>query len=93
MKLYCLTMDTPDPTRPPPAKENAPKADPSAPTTEAAWLALVAEKVNSLQYGVVQIVVHDSRIVQVERTERFRLAAPLPPKSQRPLAQPFEPGG
>jgi hypothetical protein len=38
----------------------------------APWLALVVEKVRSLQYGVVQIVVHDSHVVQVERTERHR---------------------
>ncbi len=36
------------------------------------WLAFVAEKVGSLHYGVVQIVVHDSQVVQVERTERHR---------------------
>ena len=36
------------------------------------WLALVAETVGSLNYGVVQIVVHDSQVVQVERTERYR---------------------
>jgi len=54
---------------------NAPEGDPT-PETDASWLALVAEKVKSLHYGVVQIVVHDSRIVQVERTERFRLTPP-----------------
>jgi hypothetical protein len=37
------------------------------------WLALVREKVASLQYGVVQIVVHNSRVTQIERTERTRL--------------------
>ena len=39
---------------------------------ESPWLALVADKVKTLHYGVVQIVVHDSRVVQVERTERHR---------------------
>ncbi len=50
------------------------KAANSAPSNlaEQPWLALVAEKVKSLQYGVVQIVVHDSQVVQVERTERHR---------------------
>ena len=37
------------------------------------WLSLVREKVESLRYGVVQIVVHDSRVTQIERTERTRL--------------------
>lgn len=41
-------------------------------SSEAPWLALVADKVKTLHYGVVQIVVHDSRVVQVERTERHR---------------------
>lgn len=39
---------------------------------DTAWLALVAEKARSMQFGVIQIVVHDSRVVQVERTERTR---------------------
>jgi hypothetical protein len=37
------------------------------------WLSLVREKVAGLQYGVVQIVVHNSRVTQIERTERTRL--------------------
>jgi len=40
------------------------------------WLTVVADSVKSLNYGVVQIVVHDSRVVQVERTERTRFDVP-----------------
>ena len=40
------------------------------------WLAVVAEKVKTIRYGVVQIVVHDSRVVQIERTERTRFEVP-----------------
>jgi hypothetical protein len=40
---------------------------------DAAWLALVAERVNTMRFGVVQITVHDSKVVQIERTERTRL--------------------
>ncbi|MDB4867742.1 MAG: hypothetical protein JWR03_2075 [Cohnella sp.] len=36
------------------------------------WLARITEAVTGLKYGTVQIVVHDGRIVQIERTERFR---------------------
>ena len=36
------------------------------------WLSVVHEKVASLRYGVVQIVIHDSRITQIERTEKIR---------------------
>jgi hypothetical protein len=41
-----------------------------------AWLGLVREKVDTLKFGVVQIVVHDSKVVQIERTEKTRLDAP-----------------
>jgi hypothetical protein len=37
------------------------------------WMDLVREKVRTLQFGVVQIVVHDSKVTQIERTERTRL--------------------
>ena len=36
------------------------------------WLELVREHVNSLRFGVVEIVVHESRVVQIEKTERLR---------------------
>lgn len=39
------------------------------------WIALVREKVESLRYGVVQLVVHDGRVTQIERTEKTRLPA------------------
>ena len=38
-----------------------------------AWLAIVRQKVESLRYGVVQIVVHDGQVTQIERTEKTRL--------------------
>jgi hypothetical protein len=43
------------------------------------WIALVREKVESLRYGVVQLVVHDGRVTQIERTEKTRLPAPREP--------------
>ncbi len=36
------------------------------------WLPLVQKQVTSLRFGVVQITVHDGRVVQVEITERLR---------------------
>lgn len=39
------------------------------------WVALVREKVEGLRYGVVQLVVHDGRVTQIERTEKTRLAS------------------
>jgi hypothetical protein len=37
------------------------------------WLSLVREKVEGLRYGIVQLVVHDGRVTQIERTEKTRL--------------------
>jgi len=37
------------------------------------WLEVVRRQVGSLHYGVVQIVVHDSQVTQIEKTERVRL--------------------
>jgi hypothetical protein len=36
------------------------------------WTKRIVQSVNGLEYGSVQIVVHDGRIVQIERTERKR---------------------
>ena len=43
------------------------------PTADDAWLELVRRHVGSLRYGVVQITVHDARVIQIEKTERVRL--------------------
>jgi hypothetical protein len=37
------------------------------------WLETVRKQVASLRFGMVQIVVHDSQVVQIERTEKVRL--------------------
>lgn len=39
------------------------------------WLDIVRQKVESLSFGVVQIVVHDRKVTQIERTEKTRLDA------------------
>lgn len=40
-----------------------------------AWLETVRAQVSSLKFGQVQIVVHDARVVQIERVEKFRFDA------------------
>jgi hypothetical protein len=40
------------------------------------WLDMVVQQVKSLRYGVLRIEVHDSRVVQIEKTERLRLDQP-----------------
>lgn len=41
-----------------------------------AWLELVRRQVGSLRFGVVQIVVHDSKVTEIDKTERVRLQNP-----------------
>lgn len=45
----------------------------TAPAPVPDWIALVREKVEGLRFGVVQLVVHDGRVTQIERTEKTRL--------------------
>jgi hypothetical protein len=45
------------------------------------WVSLVRAQVEGLKYGVVQLVVHDGRITQIERTEKVRLPSA---QSERP---------
>jgi len=37
------------------------------------WVGIVVRQVESLRFGVVQITVHDARVVQIEKTEKVRL--------------------
>lgn len=58
---------------------------PNAPTEPATasndWIEVVRRHVASLRYGVVQITVHGGKVVQVERTERFRFEGPGAPST------------
>jgi hypothetical protein len=40
---------------------------------EPSWVRLVQGQVETMRFGIVQIVVHDSRVVQIDRTEKLRL--------------------
>lgn len=46
------------------------------------WIKRIVQSVNGLEYGTVQIVVHDGRIVQIERTERRRFESDAAPGRQ-----------
>lgn len=43
------------------------------PSPQIDWLESVRQQVASLRFGVVQIVVHEGRVVQIERTEKIRV--------------------
>jgi hypothetical protein len=55
----------------PPAAERDPAARSTRPDREQV-LALLADLLADLKYGQIQITVHDSRIVQIDKTERLR---------------------
>lgn len=46
------------------------------------WIEVVQQQVSSLRFGVVQITVHESRVVQIERTERLRFDKSEPKPGQ-----------
>ena len=50
------------------------------PGTPPEWLRVVQEKVESLRFGVVQLIVHDGRVTQIERTEKTRLQSTRDPQ-------------
>ena len=52
---------------------NAPNTHISADRAIPDWVALVREKVEGLRFGVVQLVIHEGRVTQIERTEKTRL--------------------
>ena len=47
------------------------------------WEGVVRQLVGTLRFGVVQITVHESHVVQVERTEKVRFAQPSSQKPNR----------
>ena len=48
-------------------------SDSPEPENSEAWLDTVHQQVKSLRFGIVQIVIHDGRAVQIEKTEKIRL--------------------
>ena len=47
-------------------------------TAQSAWLGLLQKQVESLRFGTVQIVVHEGKDVQIEKTEKIRFEKPRP---------------
>jgi hypothetical protein len=39
---------------------------------DSSWLGAIKDHVESLRFGTVQIVVHEARVVQIEKTEKIR---------------------
>ena len=54
----------------------------------------ILEAVRGLEFGSVEIVVHDSQVVQIERREKQRLDKPTRPRNNDPQrATPSRPQG
>jgi hypothetical protein len=51
----------------------------------------ILDAVRGLEFGSVEIVVHDSQVVQIERREKQRLDKPAQPDSQARPARPTAP--
>ena len=45
----------------------------NVPSESPEWLSILAEQVSKTRFGVVQITIHDARVVQIDRTEKVRL--------------------
>ena len=52
-------------------------------TEPESWLDIVRQKVESMRFGSVQIVVHEGRVTQVESTEKTRLPNDSPSPSTK----------
>jgi hypothetical protein len=52
------------------------------------WVSVVIECVKSLRFGFVQITIHDSNVVHIERTERTRLEPTRGPEKSSSLIKP-----
>lgn len=55
-------------------------------TTEEPWLKALRQRVQSLRFGSVQLVIHEGRITQIEATEKLRFdrpEVPAGPKERR----------
>ena len=39
---------------------------------EPAWLGVLKDQIASLRFGSVQVIVHEARVVQIEKTEKVR---------------------
>lgn len=56
-----------------PMKVQQTETEVAANANDQQWLETVRRQVGSLRFGVVQVVVHDSRVVQIEKTEKIRV--------------------
>jgi len=44
--------------------------------SEPSWVGVVKSQVESIRFGTVQVVVHEARVVQIEKIEKVRFENP-----------------
>jgi hypothetical protein len=62
---------------------NTQKNRPEIKSEDWAWLGIVIEKVNSLQFGTVEITIHDRSVTRIETTDRLHLDKKPATKSEK----------
>lgn len=45
----------------------------TASSTDAEWMRILIDKVNSVRFGVIQLIIHEGKVTQIECTEKTRL--------------------
>jgi hypothetical protein len=55
------------------AQTAAAPATAQVPNADSEWIEVIRQHVASLRFGVIQVVIHEGRVVQIERTEKYRL--------------------
>lgn len=58
------------------SKANDPDKPPQPPPTD--WHDVADKKLASMRYGAIHLIVQDSKVIQIETTERVRFEKPLP---------------
>jgi hypothetical protein len=60
-----------------------PPIDPSTPAAlPSSLLKELAEALRSIRYGAIELVIHDGRVVQLERREKVRFDTELNPRNR-----------
>lgn len=73
--LIALSATDTHDRRPMNAEPPRTEASPQSGSTPTDWVEAVRRHVAAIRYGGIQITVHAGKVVQVERTERFRFEA------------------
>jgi hypothetical protein len=50
--------------------------------TEDEVLAYLRQAIRTTRFGAIEVVIHDGRVVQIERTEKYRFDAALTPRER-----------